>query len=320
MANVASSFCHVFLSFEGETRNNFTCFLYEALKAQGFVAFMDTNDVHIGDEVDLTIKEGIRNSMSAIVIFSQKYAYSTWCLDELVLILERKKNSRYFIIPILYEVEIGDIKHQLGNYGLALEEHRATYSHKVDKWREALVEAGNILGDHVKRLQSTFIQNIVTLFQEKLSAKFPESRLPMSKSSVLPSSSSSSFSRHGPFNDEVILYTTGVNNGLGANGLVKTILMSGNVVFKERNCSKEPKYLTELQELAGKDKVRLPMVIVNGKDLCGEEEVEGLEDFQDIVKLKSTLNILYAGQRQQESINDIMRTTSSIFGWDKRRI
>lgn len=144
------SFCHVFLSFRGETRNKFTCFLYEALKAEGFVAFMDKSDIRVGDEVDLTIKEGIRNSMSAIIIFSQNYAYSTWCLDELVLILERKKNSRYFIIPIFYEVEIRDIKHQCGNYGLALEKHKERHSDKVGKWREALVEVGNILGDHVE--------------------------------------------------------------------------------------------------------------------------------------------------------------------------
>ncbi|WOG86901.1 hypothetical protein DCAR_0206120 [Daucus carota subsp. sativus] len=86
--------------------------------------------------------------MSAIIIFSQNYAYSTWCLDELVLILERKTNSRYLIIPIFYEVEIRDIKHQLGNYGLALEKHRARHNDKVDKWKEALAEVGNIFGQH----------------------------------------------------------------------------------------------------------------------------------------------------------------------------
>ncbi|XP_063942945.1 toll/interleukin-1 receptor-like protein [Daucus carota subsp. sativus] len=145
-----TSFCHVFLSFRGETRNKFTCFLYEALRAQGFVVFMDKTDICVGDEVDLRIKEGIRNSMSAIIIFSQNYAYSTWCLDELVLILEHRKNSKYFIIPILYEVEIRDIKYQLGNYGLALEKHRERHSDKVEKWREALVEVGKILGDHVE--------------------------------------------------------------------------------------------------------------------------------------------------------------------------
>ena len=48
-------------------------------------------------------------------------------------------------------------------------------------------------------------------------------------------SSSSSMMRPKPSNDKVILYTISVNKGLGANGLVKKILMSGNVIFEERN-------------------------------------------------------------------------------------
>lgn len=309
-----ASFCHVFLSFRGETRNKFTCFLYEALKAEGFVPFMDKSDIRVGDEVDLTIKEGIRNSMSAIIIFSQNYASSTWCLDELVLILERKKNSRYFIIPLFYEVEIRDIKHQLGNYGLALEHHRARHSDKVGKWSKALAEVGNILGDHVEGLQSTFIQNTVKMFREKLALNFPECRLPMPKSSVLQGSSSWSMSRPEPSNDKVILYTTSVNNGLGANGLVKKVLMSGNVVYEERNCSKEPKYLRELEELVGNDKVRFPMVIVNGKDLCGEEEVEGLDDFENKYKLMRVLNMLYVSAKSVESLQDMFKRTTSLSG------
>ena len=149
MAN-QGSFCHVFLSFKGETRNKFTCFLYDALRAEGFETFMDKEDIHAGDEVDSRIQDGIRGSMSAIIVFSQNYAFSTWCLDELLLILERKKTSRYFIIPIFYKVKPADIKHQLENYGAALEKHKARHKDKVEKWRQALAEVGNILGEHVE--------------------------------------------------------------------------------------------------------------------------------------------------------------------------
>ena len=44
-----------------------------------------------------TIKEGIKNSTSALIVFSLNYV----SLDELVLILERK-NSSYFIIPLFF--------------------------------------------------------------------------------------------------------------------------------------------------------------------------------------------------------------------------
>nr|XP_017234741.1 PREDICTED: disease resistance protein RML1B-like isoform X2 [Daucus carota subsp. sativus] len=233
-----ASFCHVFLSFKGETRNNFTCFLYEALKADGFIAFMDKSDICVGDELNSTIMEGIRSSMSAIIVFSQTYAESTWCLDELVLILERYKVSRYFILPIFYEVEIHDIKHQLGNYGIALEKHRARHNHKVEKWREALVEVGNIFGEQVE----------------------------------------------------------GANNGGGVYKSLRKILESGNVVYEVRNCSDEPMYVSELKELLGKKKVRLPTVIVNGKDLCGEEEVEGFYDIEMKQELKGILKAIYWNQ------------------------
>ncbi|XP_063942562.1 uncharacterized protein LOC108209398 [Daucus carota subsp. sativus] len=105
---------------------------------------MDKSDIRVGDEVYSTIKEGIKNSMRAII------------------------------------VEIRDIKHQLGNYGLALEKHKMRHNDEVEKWREALAEAevGNIFGEHVEGKQSTFIQNTVKLFRETLAAKFPECRLP----------------------------------------------------------------------------------------------------------------------------------------------
>lgn len=147
----AASFYHVFLSFRGETRKEFTCFLYEALKAEGFVAFMDKCDIPVGDEVASTIKEGIRNSTSAIIIFSQDYANSKWCLDELVLILQRRQTSKYFIIPIFYDVRIEDIKNPHGNYARALEKHMEKHSaNKVVEWRKALEEVGRLRGIHLE--------------------------------------------------------------------------------------------------------------------------------------------------------------------------
>ena len=133
------------------------------------------------------------------------------------------------------------------------------------------------------------------LFRETLAAKFPECRLPEPERSVLRDSSSS--------NVKVILYTTSANNGLDANGWAKKVLLSGKLVFEERNCSKEPIYLKELEELVGKEKVRFPMVIVNGKDLCREEEVESLDDFKNKQKLiMSALNVLYVTERELKSL------------------
>ena len=53
------------------------------------------------------------------------------------------------------------------------------------------------------------------------------------------------------------------------------------------------------------DRVRFPMVIVNGKDLCGEEEVEGLDDFENKQKLISVLNHLYVSAKTIENLRDM---------------
>ncbi|KAL1826426.1 hypothetical protein ACET3Z_004838 [Daucus carota] len=53
------------------------------------------------------------------------------------------------------------------------------------------------------------------------------------------------------------------------------------------------------------------MVIVNGKDLCGEEEVEGLDDFGDKQKLMSVLNMLHVTERAVKSLPFCRRSSTN---------
>lgn len=144
-----------------------------------------------------------------------------------------------------------------------------------------------------------------------MAAKFPECHLPKPKSSFMKGRSPSPSTRHEPSMDKVILYTTDTGNGLSAtSGLVKMFLVNGKVVHEERNCSKEPKYLTELKELVGNDKLRFPTVIVNGKDLCGEE-VEGLDDYENKHMLVSVLKMIYGARSMRGIIRRIKRFDGS---------
>ncbi|KAL1827728.1 hypothetical protein ACET3Z_006140 [Daucus carota] len=207
------------------------------------------------------------------------------------LLLERGLSK--LLKLLLKGSQVNSCSDQLGNYSIALEKHRARHNHKVDKWREALVEVGNIFGEHVEGLQSTFIQNTVKLFRERLAARFPECRQPVPKGQVLQGTSSSPSLSHESSAAKIILYTTTrANNGES----VRKILESANVVYEVRNCSDEPMYVSELKELLGKKKVRFPTVIVNGKDLCGEEEEEGFHNIEIRQKLKKRLMSLYRKQ------------------------
>ena len=81
------------LKFRSEdTRYGFTDHLYQALYDKDFNTFIDDN-LQRGEEISVELLKAIELSMISIIIFSKNYAYSTWCLDELVRILECRKNG-----------------------------------------------------------------------------------------------------------------------------------------------------------------------------------------------------------------------------------
>lgn len=84
----------VFLSFRGEdTRLSFTSYLYQALDCNGIKTFVD-DKLRRGENISKELLKINENSMISIVVFSENYAFSTWCLDELVKIIECKKNDQ----------------------------------------------------------------------------------------------------------------------------------------------------------------------------------------------------------------------------------
>lgn len=82
----------VFLSFRGEdTRYGFTDHLYEALVDQGIDAYRDEEQLETGKPISLKLLSAIENSRIAVVVLSENYASSTWCLQELAKIVECRK-------------------------------------------------------------------------------------------------------------------------------------------------------------------------------------------------------------------------------------
>lgn len=184
----------VFLSFRGEIRRNFTCHFDKELKRKGFQPFMDCRSIRLGDDIDETIKKAIKYSKSAIVIISEEFASSKSCLNELVLILERNRTSRYFIIPIFYHVDTDDVKHQSGKFGAAFE--RIKKQHKDDKleeWKTALARIGGILGKEIKEhnglMEDTIIEDILQTFEQNFYDHYPKS---VQDSQVMPPTTSTS--------------------------------------------------------------------------------------------------------------------------------
>ena len=134
----------VFLSFRGEdTRDNFTSHLYDALNHKQILTFIDDSIVR-GEEISPSLLEAIEQSKISVVVLSQDYASSKWCLRELVKILDCRRNNGQMIIPVFYRVDPSDIRKQTGSFGAAFEKYEK--SDEVQNWRKALEEVANLSG------------------------------------------------------------------------------------------------------------------------------------------------------------------------------
>ena len=139
----------VFLSFRGEdTRYNFIDHLYDALVGKGIITFRDEK-LKRGEKIAPELLNAIEKSRSSIVVFSKTYADSRWCLDELAKIMECSRKYGQIVLPIFYHVDPSDVRKQTGRFGEAFTRYEENWKNKVQSWREALTEAGNISGWHV---------------------------------------------------------------------------------------------------------------------------------------------------------------------------
>ncbi|XP_054799881.1 TMV resistance protein N-like [Prosopis cineraria] len=150
MTRLASWKYDVFINFRGEdTRYGFTGNLYHALMQKGIWAFMDDEELEQGDEIMPTLLQAIENSRMAIVVFSNTYASSTYCLNELVKIHQCVKGKDQLVLPIFYDVDPSEVRHQKENYGRALTMHKRNFranERKIQAWKLALNEIANLSG------------------------------------------------------------------------------------------------------------------------------------------------------------------------------
>jgi hypothetical protein len=141
---------HVFLNFRGkDTRDGFTNHLYNALEKAEIKTFMDDYTLSKGEDISEALLEAIESAKISVIIFSENYAASSWCLDELVKILQCKKSNKQRVMPVFYKVDPGDVRHQKGKFGKPLNELQHN-KEKEPRWRAALTEASKLSGWHHK--------------------------------------------------------------------------------------------------------------------------------------------------------------------------
>ena len=153
----------VFISFRGvDTRHNFTDHLYNALIDANITTFLDDDEIETGEDLKPELEGAIKSSQASIIVLSKKYATSSWCLDELVLILEQHMTSNHIVIPIFYHVEPSHVRWQEGSFEDAMAKHKQTmeeetnankknqWAQKIDRWTKALRKVAYLKGKDVK--------------------------------------------------------------------------------------------------------------------------------------------------------------------------
>ncbi|XP_059076036.1 disease resistance protein RUN1-like [Cryptomeria japonica] len=138
--------------------------LYELLQARGCRVFLECEEKEWGASIPFAIRDGICSSAVHIPIFSKAYAESSWCLEELVLMLEQ---FDALFIPVFYDAEpweLRRIENKDSAYAAAFSgyESRGWKLDKLEEWKTALVSASEFSGYEYSQNKDNLCEKIVS--------------------------------------------------------------------------------------------------------------------------------------------------------------
>ncbi|CAL5401847.1 unnamed protein product [Camellia sinensis] len=138
------------------TSSNSRCSYHVFLSFRGFRTVKDDDDIERGENIKFELQKAIQGSRISIVVFSKDYASSSWCLDELVMILKRRKTTGHVVVPIVYHIDPSHVRKQRGSFKEAFtcneerfqterSDSRVEWMVKVEKWKGTRIIEGLIL-------------------------------------------------------------------------------------------------------------------------------------------------------------------------------
>ncbi|GLJ08372.1 hypothetical protein SUGI_0087450 [Cryptomeria japonica] len=173
--------CSVFINHRGpDVKETLAKAIYHALYVRGIAAFLDSEELDLGDKIPAALQKEMSSASLHVAIFSTGYADSPWCLAELSFML----TTGTPIIPVFYRVEPTDLRWvEKGKYADAFSKHQEKdrYSpEKIKEWKEALQEVsyykGEIINtnDEEREKLKNVVNRVLKMMKESLSVeKYP---------------------------------------------------------------------------------------------------------------------------------------------------
>eukprot|EP00253_Pinus_taeda_P031903 PITA_31903 len=289
----------VFINHRGpDVKNTFVSHLDKRLREHGLWLFLDRPELQAGHNIKSQIEAAILVASVHIAIFSPTYAQSTWCLDELVLMLK----SGAPIVPIFFNVEPSEVRwnDKKGAYAEALKELEQKTSSDpqtngekprhdsatIQGWRAALSHVANLKGCELKGFNGNE-QELLDEVVRNVLKKLPKTPLfvakyPTGLDDKLQDFESTVLSQQGQERD-VQARVVGI---IGVGGIGKTTLVKQ--IFNRR-CSgyDGSSFLSDVSETAArKSLVDLQMKLI--KDLTHRDIKIEIVD-QGVIILKRYL-------------------------------
>ncbi|XP_054776022.1 disease resistance protein RPV1-like [Prosopis cineraria] len=164
---------HVFLSFRGDDiGNTFASHLQAALTRQRIKTCVGYN-LQKGHEVSASLVKAIEEAKLSVVIFSENYASSRECLDQLGKMIECKLKHGQITVPVFYHVDPSHVQNQTGCFADAFVRHERELKDslsKVQRWRVALASAAKTSGWECSpnRFEAELVEKIAEDVSQKL--------------------------------------------------------------------------------------------------------------------------------------------------------
>ncbi|WVZ17567.1 hypothetical protein V8G54_010549 [Vigna mungo] len=140
----------VLINFTGEDiHRKFVSHLNSAFSTVGLTTFLHHPNAVKSTHIQQPI---LSHCHVGIVVFTQTYSKSAWCLDQLQQIIKWHETYCRHVLPVYYEIQPSDVRLQKGDFGKALKETaQQTFSGEeledgMSRWRHALTKAANFFG------------------------------------------------------------------------------------------------------------------------------------------------------------------------------